>query len=274
MELADVAARAAGENFPVGSILFPRPLRPHVRALYCYARFVDELGDAYEGDRLAALDELEREVEATFEGEPTWQVMRNVQPTVRRVRPAARAVPAPDRGEPDRPAHRASTRPGTSSSTTASTPPTRAGASCSAFSAGSTMPGSSLRATPSAPACSSSTSSRTCRATSSSAASTCPRRTGGASATPPSTGRATSCARCSASRRPARPSCSRPARSCGTRIGGRARACRGALRPRRPRRARGARGRRLGRVLAAAAPLARPPRARGCVRPRARAPAR
>ena len=64
MEVAEVAARAAGENFPVGSILFPRALRPHIRALYCYARLVDELGDAYEGDRLAALDELEREVDA------------------------------------------------------------------------------------------------------------------------------------------------------------------------------------------------------------------
>ncbi len=83
MEVAEVAARAAGENFPVGSLLFPRALRAHIRALYCYARLVDELGDAYEGDRLAALDELEREVEATFDGEPTWPVLRNVQPTVR-----------------------------------------------------------------------------------------------------------------------------------------------------------------------------------------------
>ena len=83
MEVAEVGARAAGENFPVGSILFPRSLRPHVRALYCYARLVDELGDAYEGDRLAALDELEAEVELAFEGEPTWPVLRNVQPTVR-----------------------------------------------------------------------------------------------------------------------------------------------------------------------------------------------
>jgi squalene synthase HpnC len=82
-ELEQVAARAAGENFPVGSILFPRALRPHVRALYCYARLVDELGDAYEGDRPAALDELETQVELAFEGEPTWPVLRNVQPTVR-----------------------------------------------------------------------------------------------------------------------------------------------------------------------------------------------
>ncbi|MBV8259338.1 MAG: squalene synthase HpnC [Actinobacteria bacterium] len=83
MEVAEVAARAAGENFPVGSFLFPRALRPHIRALYCYARLVDELGDSYDGDRLAALDELEREVDATFRGEPTWPVLRNVQPTVR-----------------------------------------------------------------------------------------------------------------------------------------------------------------------------------------------
>jgi squalene synthase HpnC len=83
MELADVAARAAGENFPVGSVLFPRHLRPHIRALYCYARLVDELGDAYEGDRLAALDELEREVDAAFAGEAAWPVLRNVQPTIR-----------------------------------------------------------------------------------------------------------------------------------------------------------------------------------------------
>jgi squalene synthase HpnC len=83
VEVAEVASRAAGENFPVGSLLFPRALRPHIRALYCYARLVDELGDAYQGDRLAALDELEREVEATFAGRPTWPVLRNVQPTVR-----------------------------------------------------------------------------------------------------------------------------------------------------------------------------------------------
>jgi squalene synthase HpnC len=83
MEVAEVAARAAGENFPVGSVLFPRSLRPHVRALYCYARLVDELGDSYDGDRLAALDELEREVDAAFVGEATWPVLRNAEPTIR-----------------------------------------------------------------------------------------------------------------------------------------------------------------------------------------------
>jgi squalene synthase HpnC len=83
VELAEIAARAAGENFPVGSVLFPRSLRPHIRALYCYARLVDELGDAYEGDRLAALDELEREVDAAFASRATWPVLRNAEPTIR-----------------------------------------------------------------------------------------------------------------------------------------------------------------------------------------------
>ncbi len=78
-----MAARAAGENFPVGSVLFPRQLRPHIRALYCYARFVDEIGDSYDGDRLAALAELEAEVDAAFAGRATWPVLRNVEPTIR-----------------------------------------------------------------------------------------------------------------------------------------------------------------------------------------------
>src|SRR3954453_20792373 len=83
MQVEEVAARAAGENFPVGSVLFPRALRPHIRALYCYARLVDELGDSYDGDRLEALGELESQVVLTFDGEPAWPVLRNVQLTVR-----------------------------------------------------------------------------------------------------------------------------------------------------------------------------------------------
>src|SRR5205085_791951 len=47
------------------------------------ARLVDELGDAYDGDRLAALDELEREVDAAFADGATWPVLRNVEPTIR-----------------------------------------------------------------------------------------------------------------------------------------------------------------------------------------------
>src|SRR5215212_9873269 len=101
---SSVAARARTENFPVASLLFPRALRPHLRAVYGFARLVDILGDEFSADwvagearassgttstrdvgrdRLAALDELEAEVEACYEGEPTWEVMRALQPTIR-----------------------------------------------------------------------------------------------------------------------------------------------------------------------------------------------
>jgi squalene synthase HpnC len=86
VDVAEVAARARTENFPVASLLFPRELRPHLRAVYGFARLVDILGDEHEGDRLEALDELERELDACYgrspEG-PTWPVMRALQPTIR-----------------------------------------------------------------------------------------------------------------------------------------------------------------------------------------------
>jgi squalene synthase HpnC len=81
--VSDVAARARTENFPVASLLFPRAIRPHLRAIYGFARLVDMLGDEVDGDRLAALDELERQLDACYEGEPTWAVMRALQPTIR-----------------------------------------------------------------------------------------------------------------------------------------------------------------------------------------------
>jgi squalene synthase HpnC len=78
----EVAARARTENFPVASFLFPRRLRPHLRAVYGFARLVDILGDEAEGDRLALLDELERELAACYAGEPTWPVMQELRPTI------------------------------------------------------------------------------------------------------------------------------------------------------------------------------------------------
>src|SRR4249919_3134189 len=115
-----VAERARTENFPVASLLFPRAVRSHLRAIYGFARLVDILGDELAADwpdgtrrsatqervsagdagrarassettstsdvvgaRLAALDELGAELAACYEGEPTWAVMRKLQPTIR-----------------------------------------------------------------------------------------------------------------------------------------------------------------------------------------------
>ena len=49
-----IMARAATENFPVASRLLPPRARRHLLAIYGFARLVDELGDEFPGDRLAA----------------------------------------------------------------------------------------------------------------------------------------------------------------------------------------------------------------------------
>ena len=82
MDVETVARRARTENFPVASLLFPRRLRPHLRAVYGFARLVDILGDEVEGDRVAALDELERELDACYTGAPRWPVMQVLHPTI------------------------------------------------------------------------------------------------------------------------------------------------------------------------------------------------
>jgi squalene synthase HpnC len=58
---AEILGRARTENFRVASRLLPRGTRQHLMAFYGFARLVDQLGDAYAGDRLAALDWIEAE---------------------------------------------------------------------------------------------------------------------------------------------------------------------------------------------------------------------
>jgi squalene synthase HpnC len=73
-----IDARAKSENFPVVSLLAPRGARPHLRAIYGFARLVDNLGDEAEGDRGALLDELERE----FDGPPRTEIMKRLHMTI------------------------------------------------------------------------------------------------------------------------------------------------------------------------------------------------
>jgi squalene synthase HpnC len=81
---ARIDARASGENFPVASLLAPRWARPHLRAVYGFARLVDNLGDEAAGDRSALLDELERELERP----PRTEIMGRLHATI-----AARDLP-------------------------------------------------------------------------------------------------------------------------------------------------------------------------------------
>jgi phytoene synthase len=78
-----VVARAGAENFPVASRLLPRRERSHLLAVYGFARLVDELGDTIGGDRLAALDWLEGELDLAFHGRASHPLMVRLQPSLR-----------------------------------------------------------------------------------------------------------------------------------------------------------------------------------------------
>ena len=78
-----IMARASGENFPVALRVLPGRLRAHLEAIYGYARLVDNLGDEYPGDRAAALDWLEDQIDDLYAGSPRHPVFRRLDATVR-----------------------------------------------------------------------------------------------------------------------------------------------------------------------------------------------
>ena len=80
----EIYGRAPGENFSVASAVLGRDNRRHLTAIYGYARLVDQIGDAVDGDRLAALDVLEADLSRIYEGaSPAHPVLRRLEPTVR-----------------------------------------------------------------------------------------------------------------------------------------------------------------------------------------------
>jgi squalene synthase HpnC len=79
---AAITGRAGGENFAVASRVLPRAQREHLLALYGFARLADELGDEVEGDRLAALDWLDRELDLAYAGAATHPLLRRLEPTL------------------------------------------------------------------------------------------------------------------------------------------------------------------------------------------------
>jgi len=81
---AAVQRQARTENFSVASRLLPPALRRHLLAIYGYARLVDDLGDELDGDRRAALDELERDLDRIYAGEPPLhEALRPLPATIR-----------------------------------------------------------------------------------------------------------------------------------------------------------------------------------------------
>jgi hydroxysqualene synthase len=63
----EALARAHYENFPVASRLLPRAMRPHVAAVYAYARVADDIADAGTApaeERITRLDRWQRRLHA------------------------------------------------------------------------------------------------------------------------------------------------------------------------------------------------------------------
>ncbi|HEX4838330.1 MAG TPA: squalene/phytoene synthase family protein [Solirubrobacteraceae bacterium] len=74
--------RAGGENFPVAARVLSRRDRRHLLAIYGFARLADELGDELEGDRLAALDWLEQELDRAYAGDARHHLLLRLQATL------------------------------------------------------------------------------------------------------------------------------------------------------------------------------------------------
>lgn len=77
-----IVARAGEENFPVASRVLPGRRRRHLLAVYGFCRLADELGDAYDGDRLAALGWLEAELDRAYAGTACHPTLQRLSATL------------------------------------------------------------------------------------------------------------------------------------------------------------------------------------------------
>jgi hydroxysqualene synthase len=91
-EYCESFARAHHESYPVASRFVPTEIRPHLIALYAFARAADDFADEpeYEGRRAEALELWHEELHRCFHGEPTHPVFVALHDTIER-----RALPLP-----------------------------------------------------------------------------------------------------------------------------------------------------------------------------------
>jgi hydroxysqualene synthase len=81
--------RAHYENFPVGSLLVPKDKRRHVYSIYAFARTADDIADEgydtplSQRERLAALDDWGRQLEACYRGEARHPIFVALAETVK-----------------------------------------------------------------------------------------------------------------------------------------------------------------------------------------------
>ncbi len=151
--------RAGGDGAGLAARTFPSRRacsrardRRHLLAVYGFARLADELGDELTGDRLAALDWLEGEVDRAYAGNARHPLLVRLQPTLAECalprEPLVRLIDANRLDQRSR-----AMRPGSSCRPTASCRPTRSASWCCACS-GWQAPSGSRCQTACAPPCS------------------------------------------------------------------------------------------------------------------------
>lgn len=80
-------ARDHYENFPVASLFLPADVRPLVAAIYAFARTADDFADEGErtdAERLQALDEWQKNLDACYEGRSDHPIFIALEEVVRR----------------------------------------------------------------------------------------------------------------------------------------------------------------------------------------------
>ena len=93
-----VLPQARGENFPVALRWLPRRFREPLLAIYGFARLVDDCGDEIAGDRAAALDEIDREIDRIYTptATPRPRPREPHHPLLRRLAAAVRGCGLPE----------------------------------------------------------------------------------------------------------------------------------------------------------------------------------
>jgi squalene synthase HpnC len=73
------AAQMGAENFPVALRVVPAKSRAHLQRVYGFARFIDDVGDTADGDRLRLLDLVDDDVRALASGTATLTPVRELK---------------------------------------------------------------------------------------------------------------------------------------------------------------------------------------------------
>lgn len=79
-------ARSHYENFPVASLLLPKAIRPHIAAVYAFARKADDFADEaeFEGVRMEKLKQFETELNLLATEKPTDPVFIALKETIQK----------------------------------------------------------------------------------------------------------------------------------------------------------------------------------------------